>query len=98
MAGPPRPAKRLESPDDSDQKTDDPFVPGAMINRFRLREGVLIEGHVQRGKRGQGPRLKELVTVEGREPDRYVEVPEFDRLTAIDPHEQIVLETESAAL
>lgn len=76
----------------------DPFVPGAMINRFRLREGVLVEGHVQRGKRGQGPRLKELVTVEGRDPDRYAEVPEFDRLTAIDPHEQIVLETGSQPL
>jgi transcription termination factor Rho len=71
----------------------DPFVPGALINRYRLREGVLVEGRIQPSKRGQGPRLKELVKIEGHEPDRYLEVREFDRLTAVDPHEQIILET-----
>jgi transcription termination factor Rho len=68
-------------------------VPGALINRYRLREGVLVEGRIQPSKRGQGPRLKELVKIEGHEPDRYLEVREFDRLTAVDPHEQIILET-----
>ena len=34
----------------------DPFVSGALIDRFRLREGVRIEGEIGPGNRGQGPR------------------------------------------
>ena len=34
----------------------DPFVPGTMIEKFQLREGVLITGMVQRHRRGQGHR------------------------------------------
>ena len=36
----------------------DPFVPGTMIEKFGLREGVLINGMVQHHRRGQGPRLQ----------------------------------------
>ena len=43
----------------------DPFVPGTMIDKFNLREGVLIHGMVQQGRGKQGPRIKELKTVCG---------------------------------
>ncbi len=33
----------------------DPFVPGTMIEKFRLREGVLINGMVQHSRKQQGP-------------------------------------------
>src|SRR3989304_1836006 len=39
----------------------DPFVPGTMIEKYGLREGLLIHGMVQRHRRGQGPRLKEVL-------------------------------------
>ena len=32
----------------------DPFVPGTMIEKFHLREGVMINGNVA-GHKGQGP-------------------------------------------
>ena len=40
----------------------DPFVPGSMIEKFGLREGLLINGMVQPGRRKQGPRLSEIST------------------------------------
>src|SRR5271170_4017116 len=32
----------------------DPFVPGSMIEKFGLREGLIINGMVQPGRRQQG--------------------------------------------
>src|SRR5262249_745116 len=43
----------------------DPFVPGTMIEKFGLREGVLISGMVQHHRRQQGPRLREILDVDG---------------------------------
>jgi transcription termination factor Rho len=71
----------------------DPFVPGTMIEKFRLREGVLISGMVQRHRRGQGPRLKEILDVDGIAPDDYTKVKSFDELTPINPEEWLQLET-----
>ena len=71
----------------------DPFVPGTMIEKFALREGVLLTGMVQRHRRGQGPRLKELLDVDGITPDDYVKVKSFDDLTPINPEEWLQLET-----
>src|SRR5262245_30233153 len=71
----------------------DPFVPGTMIEKFRLREGVLITGMVQRHRRGQGPRLKEILDVDGISPEDYTKVKSFDELTPINPEEWLQLET-----
>ena len=49
----------------------DPFVPGTMIEKFRLREGVLINGMVQQSRKQQGPRLKEIIDVDGIKPEDY---------------------------
>lgn len=59
----------------------DPFVPGTMIERYKLREGVLIKAMVLPGRRQQGPRVKEIQEVEGMPPDDYVNVKSFDQLT-----------------
>ncbi len=71
----------------------DPFVPGSLIEKARLREGVLIRGEIVAGTKGQGPRLKTLETIDGRTLEEYQKVKPFDELTAINPFEQIKLET-----
>jgi transcription termination factor Rho len=48
---------------------------------------------VQRHRRGQGPRLKELLDVDGMVPDDYVNVKSFDELTPINPEDWFQLET-----
>jgi transcription termination factor Rho len=58
-----------------------------------LREGVTITGENVPGGRGQGPRLKTIQTIEGRLPEQYGEIKNFDSLTPINPQEQIRLET-----
>ena len=71
----------------------DPFVPGSLIERLKLREGISIRGEICAGNRGQGPRLKSLESIEGRTPEEYQELKDFETLTAINPFEQIKLET-----
>lgn len=71
----------------------DSFVSGSLIEKYGLREGVLITGENVPGGRGQGPRLKTIQTIEGRLPELYAEIKNFDALTPVNPHEQIRLET-----
>jgi len=71
----------------------DPFVPGTMIERYKLREGVYIKALVQPGRRQQGPRVKEIQEVEGMNPDDYSNVKSFDQLTPINPETWLRLET-----
>jgi transcription termination factor Rho len=71
----------------------DPFVPGTMIERYGLREGVMIRGLIQHARKSQGPRVREIVDVDGMRPDDYVKVKSFDELTAINPEQWYRLET-----
>ncbi len=76
----------------------DPFVPGSMIDKFALREGVLVNGMVQPGRKQQGPRLKEITDIDGLEPEKYRDVKTFDQLTPINPEYWLKLETGPAPL
>ena len=38
------------------RERSDPFVPGTMIEKLGLREGLLLHGMVQRHRKQQGPR------------------------------------------
>ena len=88
----------LRNPDNNlTRERTDPFVPGTMIEKFRLREGVLINGMVQQGRRQQGPRLKEILDVDGMKPEDYPNVKTFDSLTPINPESWLRLETGPAA-
>ena len=69
-----------------------PFVSSSLIEKYGLREGVLIRGEVGMGTRNQGPRLSEVELIDGFTPEQYAEVKVFDTLTAINPFEQIRLE------
>jgi transcription termination factor Rho len=69
------------------------------MSQFRLRQGVRVTGRVEPGARGgEGPRLTELIEIEGHAPDSYLGLRGFDELTAVDPHERIRLETGSEPL
>ncbi|MFV2066385.1 MAG: transcription termination factor Rho, partial [Pirellulales bacterium] len=71
----------------------DPFVPGTMVDKFGLREGVMISGMVQKNRKQQGPRLREILDVDGIKPDEYANVKRFDQLTPINPESWLQLET-----
>ena len=77
---------------DYSRTNKDPFVPTNMINRYRLREGALIEARIQRAKPKQGPRVQKIITLEGMQPEDYSQLPEFDKLTPMHPFEHIRLE------
>ena len=74
------------------REKSDPFVPGTMIEKFNLRQGVFIKGLVQETRRQQGPRVKEIFDVDGRTPEVYAEMKSFDDLTPINPKEWLRLE------
>ncbi len=83
----------LRSPENNyTREMTDPFVPGSMIEKYGLREGVLINGMVQAGRRQQGPRLREITDVDGMPPDDYKNVKSFDELTPINPEYWLKLE------
>ena len=46
------------------RERSDPFVPGTMIERYGLRQGIMIKGTVQPARRQQGPRLREITDVD----------------------------------
>ena len=71
----------------------DPFVAASLIDRYKLREGVMIRGEIIPGVRGQGPRLRTVETVEGKPPEEFLKVKPFEELTAVNPFERIRLET-----
>jgi transcription termination factor Rho len=75
----------------------DPYVAGPLIQKFSLREGLLLSGPVEPARKGTGPRLARIDTVEGRPPEEY-RPRKFDDLTPIDPHEMLKLETEREPL
>jgi transcription termination factor Rho len=70
----------------------DAFVSSSVIEKHRLREGILIRGEVGPGSKGQGPRLKKIEAIDGRTLEEYQEVKYFDDLTPVNPFEQIKLE------
>lgn len=71
----------------------DPFVPGNMIEKFGFREGLQMTAMIQPGKKEQGPRVREVLDVEGIAPEEYSKVPLFENRTPINPESWLRLET-----
>ncbi|MEP3930844.1 transcription termination factor Rho [Rhodopirellula bahusiensis] len=83
----------LRSPKNNySRERTDPFVPGTMIEKFGLRQGLILKTMVQQAKRQQGPRVREILDVDGMSPDSYAEVSKFDELTPINPEQSLKLE------
>ena len=84
----------LRSPENNySRERSDPFVPGTMVERYGLRQGVMMRGTVQPGRRQQGPRLREVTDVDGMPPEEYLNVKAFDQKTPINPNQWFRLET-----
>ena len=49
-----------------------------MIDKYRLREGVMVNGMVQHNRKQEGPRLKEILDIDGCKPEDYPQVKSFD--------------------
>lgn len=89
----------LRSPENSySRERSDPFVPGTMIEKFGLREGVMINGKIQPARRQTGPRLREIVDVDGMPPEEYCNVGKFESKTPINPEFWYNLETDPQPL
>ncbi len=71
---------------------DDPYVPGLLIDKFNLAEGISVTGRLEPPRRGQGPRLAGIEEIEGADP-RDFKRRVWDELTATDPNVAIRLET-----
>jgi transcription termination factor Rho len=75
--------------------SDDVYVSGKLVSRFGLRTGDEISGSVGgRPKNGKAPPLSHLDLVNGRPPEEAKNRPQFDRLSALHPDEQLTLECE----
>lgn len=73
-------------------QASDPVVSSGLIQRLKLREGLLLGGICETFRGNQPPRLLKLETIEGKTPDNFTQR-NFDDLTAIDPFEFLKLET-----
>lgn len=84
----------IRSPDNNyASESTDAFVPSSLIDKHGLREGIMITGGVGPGSRGQGPRLKSIETIDDNTLEEYQKIRRFDELTAVNPNQQIRLET-----
>ena len=82
-----------DATNDFGARESDPFVSSSLVEKHQLREGIMIRGEIGPGARDQGPRLNTIESIDGRSVEEYEQIKHFDTLTAINPFEQIKLET-----
>jgi transcription termination factor Rho len=70
----------------------DATIPPSLMQKYKLKAGLLVEGEIEPLKRGARPRLDKILSIEGKPPTEY-QPRNFDELTPIDPHQQIIMET-----
>ena len=72
---------------------EDIYVSGKVVSRFGLRTGDELSGSLGgRPKNGKAAPLSKLELVNGRPPNEARDRPKFDRLGALHPDQQLVLE------
>src|SRR5215216_5523409 len=73
----------------------DVFVGRNLIQKYSLREGVDVTGTTSPSQdtrgRAQSDQLTSVEQVNGLDPDEYKNIPEFTRLTSVDPTERLEL-------
>jgi transcription termination factor Rho len=75
----------------------DVHVGERLIRQLDLRPGDEIDGSVRPGGKGRGPSLEKVTSILGQTPDSLRGRPEFSRLGAVHPNEQLRLERDGAA-
>lgn len=76
------------------QSPKDVFITPEVVRNFAMRDGLMVKCISKQGVRG--PQLIELLQINGRDPQDYVNLPYFEELTAINPDKKLTLETDSA--
>ncbi len=71
---------------------NDAYVPGPLINKLNLAEGVMLGGTLEPPRRGSGPRLATVTEIEGADPKSFRRRA-WDELTPVDPTKWLRLET-----
>ena len=72
----------------------DVFVGKDFIRQSALRTGLLIEGKaIPPAKKKGGPKLEEVVKINGKPAEEYTNIVPFQDLTVVDPHPMLKLET-----
>jgi len=72
----------------------DIFVGKDYVRHHGLRTGLFIEGKVlPPTKRKGGPKLEEIVSINGRPAEEYTDIIPFNEMTVVDPHPMLKLET-----
>ena len=70
--------------------TDDAFCAPALVQKFRLRDGVVLEGTLTRGKRDAW-QVHRLHSVMGYPPDQWARLKPFDSGRTVYPYERLNL-------
>src|SRR5690606_32425710 len=70
---------------------DDVFVPQSVIQRYKLRPGDDVEGEAGPPRGGKAPALAVVETICGLPPEETFGRPDFARLNAMHPSEQLKL-------
>src|SRR5207244_10664135 len=70
----------------------DAYVPAPLISKLSLREWLHVSGPAEAAKRGSGPRLARVETIDGKQPKNFAHRT-FDDLTHINPLERIIPNT-----
>ncbi len=73
------------------QTPADVFVTPEVCRKYNLRDGQWIKGEVRRSSRG--PQMFRLTELNGEDPEKFKNLPNFDELTSINPKKRIRLET-----
>ena len=73
------------------QTPADVFVTPEVCRKYNLRDGQWIKGEVRRSSRG--PQLFRLTELNGGDPEKFKNLPNFEELTTINPKKRIRLET-----
>jgi len=73
------------------QDPTDAFITPERVRKWNLRHGHKVIGKSLKGQRG--PQLAELESINGEQPDYFLDVPAFEELKAINPDKRLLLET-----
>jgi len=72
----------------------DVFVGKDFVRHGGLRTGLHLKGMVAPpAKRKAGPKLEEILEINGKPADEYTDIIPFREMTVVDPHPQLKLET-----
>lgn len=76
----------------------DPFVSHNIIKEYKLADGFELECKLgEPNPKSQGTPVEEVVKIEGEEASAFKILQRFDNIISVDPHEQLVLETEQSS-